>query len=349
VGWFFRKLLMGPAGWGCRGIYTTRRDASIFQGFLKSILLNYSQMSINLSILIPTWDRPEKVKSRLREIWNEFGSTASVHIQVNPGKYSKNNIDISSYPGPIKVCENIANIGFVANIITGLTNINNCWIWILGDDDPILPGSREIIFQAISKANHLFADAIIFNHWHESSKLNKDPSDLIVSSFSQLLSYTGFSDILFISGCIWKSTYLNSNIGLLVDYSFTRASQAVIHIAGLLENNSSLLVIDEPIVIIHPEIRWSRIDFLDRIFKIFYHPSLQSNSKQVYPFVAKQAMWALHSSLSEFSSLPQVVSIWAPRVINYLTKSLILGGAVVFMRQLFGVLRLMLYIIKSKL
>lgn len=40
-----------------------------------------------LSILIPTWDRPEEVRLRLKEIAEQFGPDQRVHVQVKPGQF----------------------------------------------------------------------------------------------------------------------------------------------------------------------------------------------------------------------------------------------------------------------
>ena len=89
-----------------------------------------------LSILIPTWDRPEEVRLRLKEIAEQFGPDQRVHVQVKPGQIGLGDLGLlNSIGATVSGAENSANVGIVANIAYGITQLADEWIWILGDDD----------------------------------------------------------------------------------------------------------------------------------------------------------------------------------------------------------------------
>jgi GT2 family glycosyltransferase len=81
--------------------------------------------NLSLGILIPTWDRPDRVSARLAEIALQFGCDQRVHVQVNPGDYDSYKPGYSPLQSAITVNQNQANVGFVANILVGIINLDD--------------------------------------------------------------------------------------------------------------------------------------------------------------------------------------------------------------------------------
>ena len=84
--------------------------------------------SLNLDILMPAWDRPEQVNSRLDEIALQFGFNQRVHVQVNPGVYDASGIHLSHLQQALTVARDQANVGFVANILCGIPHLDADWL-----------------------------------------------------------------------------------------------------------------------------------------------------------------------------------------------------------------------------
>jgi hypothetical protein len=169
-----------------------------------------------LTILIPTFDRPHEVNGRLREIEALWGNAAIVHVQVNPGEHSAAEIDRSLSSGPLTVRENTSNIGVVGNIVTGIQGITTQWVWILGDDDILVPEARARIEEAMRLCDESAANAAVFNHWFKSS--HAEP--VICRDLKSFTASTGFGDALFITGTIWRTSHFRSHLDDFVVYAY---------------------------------------------------------------------------------------------------------------------------------
>lgn len=262
---------------------------------------------MDLTILIPTFDRPSEVNQRLEEISNEFGSGIPVVIQVNPGQYTAEDISRQSQLRKLVIRENQSNIGFVANIVSGMLSIHTEWVWILGDDDPIRSGSKEEISTSIRICDQELAQMTVFNQWHRS----QNEQGMVCRDVDDFVKATGFADCLFISALVWRSSFLSENLGILIDYSFTRASQAMIQLCNLSVGQSAIYVRNQKLINYTGLHRWSRLDYLQRLDKIFYDPRLSNYKSQVFGFLLPQASWALSSSIAEVNSWGVLITwIW---------------------------------------
>lgn len=119
---------------------------------------------LSLGILIPTWDRPEQVSARVAEIAFQFGCDQRIHVQVNPGDYDSSSLNCSPLASGVTVSQNQSNVGFVANILLGMMSLDDEWVWILGDDDSLLPTCASTIRLALSLATDNTI-AVVFNQW----------------------------------------------------------------------------------------------------------------------------------------------------------------------------------------
>lgn len=250
---------------------------------------------MDLTILIPTFDRPNEVNQRLDEISDEFGSGISVVVQVNPGQYAATDISRKTKLTNLVIRENASNIGFIANIVSGMISVHTEWVWVLGDDDPIRPGSREEINASIQICEQEHADLTVFNQFDQL----ESRQEKVCRNIDDFVKSTGFSDCLFISALVWKTSYLAENLGILIDYSFTRVSQAMIQLCTLASGRSTIYVRDQKLINHVEAYRWSRLDYLQRVDKIFYDPRLTKYKTQVFKFMLNQVSWALRSSLAE--------------------------------------------------
>lgn len=282
-----------------------------------------------LSILIPTFDRPHEVTSRLNEIQSQFHGCLDIHVQVNPGMCSVSDIELPSFSANISLNQNIANLGFIANVVSGLSCIRSEWVWILGDDDNVANDARAVILRALSSAMANGDVAIVFNQWSRPL----DNSFLRCVTINELVQATGFSDCLFISGVIWNTRFLKGNINLLVDYSFTWASHALILLSCLSDSTGSVLVHRSSLINYRPAHRWSRLDYLRRIDKIFYCPSIRPNNALVFRFLWPQLFWAFQSSLDEINGIGEL-GAWSCALLKFMSRSMVFSGPLLTLRRL---------------
>lgn len=254
-------------------------------------------MASNLTILIPTWDRPDEVNLRIKEIDAIWKGAADVVIQVNPGKFAANDIQANLYRGNIVVRQNNRNLGMAANIVCGLAAVQTDWLWILGDDDKIGADAGSQIDSGIKMAEDNKAMGILFNQWHR----NKTGIPIYCNNIETFLQSTGFSDILFITGFVWRFSFFQDNMATFVDYAYSRASQALILLATQAEGSSRIVILDHSLIEYEYVVRWSRLDYLQRINAIFTHPALNKRAikSQINDLLWPQCKWAFLSAAHE--------------------------------------------------
>jgi len=258
----------------------------------------------DLGILIPTWDRPEEVRLRLDEIAGQFGKGQRVHVQVNPGQYGLDDLCLSQMTPEITGAENDANVGFIANIMYGITHLSEEWVWILGDDDSLSPECAVAISKAIPLASESTI-AIVFNQWSRKLIPHYRCTDGV-----ELLENSLFGDLLFISATVWRRSYFIKKIDLFIDLSCSRSSQVALLLEGLGNGKSEVLRFRSPLIDYRQVHRWSRVSFVQRIPKILMldvsKPCKASLAYSLYP----QWLWATQSGYHEVCEGSVKWSVW---------------------------------------
>ncbi len=258
----------------------------------------------DLGILIPTWDRPEEVRLRLDEIAGQFGKGQRVHVQVNPGQYGLDDLCLSQMTPEITGAENDANVGFIANIMYGITHLSEEWVWILGDDDSLSPECAVAISKAIPLASESTI-AIVFNQWSRKLIPHYRCTDGV-----ELLENSLFGDLLFISATVWRRSYFMENMIQFVDLSHSCASQVALLLQGLEAENKEVLRFSSPLIDYRQVHRWSRLALVQRMAKILIldvsKPCKASLAYSLFP----QWLWATQSSYQEVCEGSVKWSVW---------------------------------------
>ncbi len=238
-------------------------------------------MTPTLTILIPTFDRPHEVNGRLREIEALWGNAAIVHVQVNPGEHSAAEIDRSLFSGPLTVRENTSNIGVVGNIVAGIEGVTTAWVWILGDDDILVPEARARIEGAMRLCNESAANAAVFNHWFKSP--HSEP--VICQDLKSFTAATGFGDALFITGTIWRTSHFQSHLEDVVTYAYCCSSHILPHVKSLTSGGAPVVVVDEKLIDYRSVQRWSHIEYLDQVLILLRHPAVRPQTGLMVEFM----------------------------------------------------------------
>lgn len=99
----------------------------------------------DLGIWIPTWNRPHFF-ARLIASLEPQHDDVHVNVGVNPPS------DGYEFPDWCQVTFNETNIGQSRNILQGVTTSDADYLWMLGDDEQLLPGAVEEIRRCIATA-----------------------------------------------------------------------------------------------------------------------------------------------------------------------------------------------------
>ena len=248
-----------------------------------------------LTILIPTFDRPHEVNGRLREIEALWGSAAIIRVQVNPGEHSAAEIDRSLCSGPLTVRENTSNIGVVGNIVAGIQGVTTKWVWILGDDDILVPEARARIEEAMRLCDESAANAAVFNHWFQSPYAEP----VICRDLKSFTAATGFGDALFISGTIWKTSHFQSHLEDVVTYAYCCSSHILPHVKTLTSGGAPVVVIDERLIEYRSVQRWSHIEYLDQVLLLLRHPAVRSQVGVMVDFMNPTVVTFLSAAMGK--------------------------------------------------
>ena len=134
------------------------------------------------SICIPTYNRPTSLINCLQSIKiasKVFAANFNVCISDNSNNSNKKIIKKFNKSYKIKYLKNKKNIGFAKNLIQS-TNLSNAeFIWLLGDDDLILPDSLKILTSLLKNKKNSDVDFYYLNSGSLKKNLEKKKLDIL--------------------------------------------------------------------------------------------------------------------------------------------------------------------------
>jgi len=180
-----------------------------------------------LTIAIPTFNRPEKIASQIRSLSKELsGIEDRVKILIidNHSTLPVEGIFEEINPsnsGSFTLIRNRCNIGGNANIARCFEMCDTPWMWLLSDDDSIIPGS---ILKACSIIQS-YSDAFWVNFrdpdWIPSTSFPNGPIQCFgTNDIDKILN---FSNTLFMSNSIFCVEKMKHTISAGYQYATTSA------------------------------------------------------------------------------------------------------------------------------
>jgi glycosyltransferase involved in cell wall biosynthesis len=175
-----------------------------------------------LTINIPTYNRLDKLKQNLFLLDQELKK--NLHAQIKVQVFDNNSTNYNSeeeatrlktlYPY-LSIKKNSANLGLSGNILKCLENVDTEWVWILADDDFILPGALDRILQLLDTDSNLVY--INFN----TDLVNRKSEFKTVGVEEFVRSIDSFYNLLFVSSGIYRvRTYIPFlKFGYLYNYT----------------------------------------------------------------------------------------------------------------------------------
>lgn len=192
-----------------------------------------------LSIAIPTHNRNKQLFQTLSELLPQVTSKCEVVIIDNfspiPVADTVAHL-VAHYPNvQINIIRNRSNIGANANISRCVELANGKYVWVLSDDDHVLPDALRIIFSVLND----FPDLAFVNFQTEmylrrSTQCSKGLHDFI-------LKMDSFANVLFISTSIFSTAMLRENLRFAYHYSYSMAPLFAALLVSLRDDHVSLL------------------------------------------------------------------------------------------------------------
>ncbi len=197
----------------------------IYRPNVVHIELTMTTVSQNkLTIVIPTYNRPKNLCAQLSCLFKEQGiHSVNIHVVDNGSKYDLAELVGSLFGGLLP--ENLFlyqrkfNIGLAAAIIYPFQIVDSGWLWILSDDDILIPNSITRVLKDIElhqKAVWLKYGVNGRGHsnTHEVGSLNE-----LVEIFESPNNFSGY--LIFLSNNVFNINGLRPFLGRAFEYQQT--------------------------------------------------------------------------------------------------------------------------------
>ncbi len=177
-----------------------------------------------LTIVIPTFNRPKNLCAQLTSLFNEQGiNSVNIYVVDNSSNYDLAEQVSALFGG--RVPENIFlyqrkfNIGLAAAIVYPFQIVDSGWLWILSDDDVLIPNSITRVLKDID----LHQNAVWLKY---GVKGRGDSNTYEVGSLNELVeifespnNFSGY--LIFLSNNIFNINGLRPFLGRAFEYQQT--------------------------------------------------------------------------------------------------------------------------------
>jgi len=247
-------------------------------------------MSVFLAIAIPTWRRPLEVSARVRELVPQLSEGTALWVFEN-GRTEEVSAVMKGIP-EVRYFPSEANRGVYRNVLRCIEEVDAEWVWILGDDDAVHPDALE---RALKLCRGTDAVAVTFRSFSEP-----DGGQRMVSSLKSLVEAIDLSQALFLSGTIWRRSFLLQEMQSFMEGVYAMSAQLVVLCRAVTASREKVLVVGDSLVTAklmgH---RWSRLEYMQRspsMLDVFDNPDdRQAGASWLWP----NWWWAVEDSLKE--------------------------------------------------
>lgn len=209
-------------------------------------------MNTELTIIIPTYNRKERLLNQLRSIYVQPSSSnveivildncsnynVKKTIESTFGKEQTKNLEVISHP---------YNIGLALNIAMPFYYCKTNWLWIISDDDETLPHSIETILNDIK--NYPDISVLKYSLKGHSQHNNTEIKDLeeLTNYYKQPNHSQG--EFIFISNGVFNIRKLTPILGDVIAYAYCAVAGILPMVFSLDKGIGNVLMRSEEIVI----------------------------------------------------------------------------------------------------
>jgi glycosyltransferase involved in cell wall biosynthesis len=219
-----------------------------------------------LTVIIPTYGRPQQIAERVREILPQLGPDLKFVIYDNcsPVPVAEAIADVAGRdPEQISIVRHPRNLGAVANIIRCIEQAETEWVWLLGDDDQVRPDAVARVLGLIKRWDHQ-ADLCWINlstslHQYAQEQFYQD-TEAFCRGCEE--TPTMFSNTLFISGSVCRAPLWQRQLAVGYRYLYACSSTLPV-LLGAMNAGGKVLVSSELVIDWQaPEATgWNRVEF----------------------------------------------------------------------------------------
>ena len=208
-----------------------------------------------LTIAIPTYNRNLLLRKQIEKLVPQLESYVRILIIDNCSDQAVYESIRDLVNNKITVIRNAVNIGADANICRCFEYCDTEWLWVLSDDDPVKEDAVSTVLNEILK----YRDYVFLN-------FNAD-SAYCTEGFSEFcLSKPNYSNIFFISVCIYNNYKLRPYLTYYYNYMSSMHGQLVLLLKYLEHNsNGKCRFFTNDILASKGHAQWSKRLFIERV------------------------------------------------------------------------------------
>lgn len=215
---------------------------------------SYIDLKIELSIIIPTYNRKQRLIRTLKILDNQTDKDFKVIILDNASSYDidkeleKLNLSIK-----YRVIHNMYNIGMCGNLSNAFVQVNSGWIWTLSDDDaPKFDAVEKIKLSIYENQNafcFLFSIHNLLNDNYEIMYNIHDLTTFYETKYNEEKSLSKYEgDFIFFSNKVYSVDGVKSYIEKVFTYSYTAIPHIIPILCGLSDKIGTFVISNYKIV-----------------------------------------------------------------------------------------------------
>jgi hypothetical protein len=240
---------------------------------------------INLTIAIPTYERPYNLINLFKSLIKEYSKLddtkkSYINIYISDNTRSEKNIiinkelvqDFKKVINKTYYDFNKYNIGGNYNILKCIEYPDSGWVWVIGDDDILVNNSLNYIFDLIQKFNDYSSMTFCSTQNFENPlETVDDYNEIFISNnISDYLENVYLNNACFIPCNIYNTKYYNLFSDIICETTFTQYphfSYALLCLDSGYKNVST-----NKIIVASLPPTWERINVDSRLFSLFLLP-----------------------------------------------------------------------------
>lgn len=208
-----------------------------------------------LTIVIPTYNRKQRLLNLLNSIFNEKDVNYKIIICDNKSDYDireflEQNISDENYK-KIQIVIREINTGMIGNLPYVMTLVKTRWFWTISDDDEIVEGAIRKIYDEIKKNTNV--GLIKFST--EGIQKNGEEEDLEICSLEEFIDYyykdknrRRSGNLVFFSNNVFNLEKIKKYLRFSFEYSYTQVPHIIPILIGLSEKDIQMKFSSKKIV-----------------------------------------------------------------------------------------------------
>ncbi|MHB1677543.1 MAG: glycosyltransferase family 2 protein [Sulfuriferula sp.] len=210
---------------------------------LKNKIVNKNNLSVRLTVAIPTYNRNEILKSNLAKLIPQLTTDCELLILDNCSTVAvENTLNdlIASIPENIttRIIRHRANVGGNENILRCIEHAQGEFVWLLSDDDQPVDSAIANIFQELD--NH--PNALVLNMYAPCRMHSLRAETKIVAGSAGYLSSVSFlGELIFISSMVLRVDRALGNMSAAHLWQSSHAPQLIVAAMMLRPNDMAVI------------------------------------------------------------------------------------------------------------